>query len=726
MKIAILNAFPNLTFSAEREFINRCVSVLSAFGHDARAVAYSDEINDFGPDFVIVSHEFVPKLTDHYTVGLLWSPTVFSKNEPERLKAIRSWDLAVPCNTITRTFAQDVRFPGFLGRDVSDIDFYPSCNEFDVATPDASRLSLAYVGVHWDGHRHSDLLRALTEKVDLHIYGPPDAWKHLPNNYRGTIPFDGKSLVRTLNKHGAVLAIHKEEHIAEGTPSMRVFEACAARSLVVTEPLKPIVDIFGDSPVYLDLTKSPDDRASEIAQILQKFREIPGEFQRRVEASHAAFRAKASLEVLSQKLIEDVAIRKAARRAAYVAQRSDATVTVIIRCGSRPLSMIRRAAKSVTEQTYGDIGIVFVRFAPIDGLDGFVEELRARGRLSFVRVVDAAGEGVRSAAMWAGLRSVETPFFAILDDDDELFMTHFSDLVQILDSNEEVDLAYSGVIQCEEDDLKYIRQEKDDINPYNRVSKQLTHPRFKGDMNNKISERRALCFFDDFELDRILRYENFITSNTWLTRRKLLTGLTLEDPNLEVAEDFYFLLLLVSRSKFAFSCAVSAVWNWRSAAQDNSMRSVSAERWRANAERIYRRLAHLEFSGGYAGHIVLRTGRPAAILPPLQPTPLAEAVPIVPPSKDLPFAFAQFPTVSPLSDDGFFVEPLNSIEDAIAYGHRLRPMFPEDLARALRKGLRRKILSLKIKYYLSILNKKRRRAHREKRRIYRRFLREFH
>jgi phosphoglycerol transferase len=619
MKIAIHNAFPNLAFSAEREFISRCIFVLSALGHDVRAVAHSDEVYDFGPDFIIITHEYVPKLTDHYTVGLMWSPTVFSKNEPERHKAIRSWDLAVPINATTRTFAQDIRFPAFLGPEVSDIDFYPSCQEFDVKPPDPGRLSLAYVGVHWDGYRHDGLIRALADKADLHVYGPPKVWEHLPDNYRGVIPFDGKSLVQTLNRHGAVLAIHKEEHRAEGTPSMRVFEACAARCLLITEPLKPIVDIFGDSPVYLDLGKSPEETAVEIAKILQKYREHPDEFRRRVEATHVAFQRKASLEVLLPKLIDDVVTRMAARRAPYVARSGDATISVIIRCGSRPLSMVRRAAESVIRQTYRDFGIVFVRFAPIDGFDDFLEELRSSARLRFVRVVEARGEGARSAAMWAGFRSIETPFFALLDDDDELFETHFSDLVQILERHDEIDVVYSGVIQREEDDLHYVERDDGVALSYDHVRVQLNHPRFKGDIADKIPERRALCFFDDFELDRILRYDNFIQSNTWVARRSVLTSEVLEDPNLEVAEDFYFLLLLASRRKFAFSGTVSAVWNWRSAALDNSMRSVSTQRWQANVERMERRLAHIEFSGGYAGRAVLRTGRTPAVPPPLDP-----------------------------------------------------------------------------------------------------------
>jgi phosphoglycerol transferase len=661
MKIAILNAFPNLSFSAEREFINRSVSVLSELGHSPRAVGCSDEIYRFDPDLVVLTHESVAKLTDHYTAGFLWSPATFSKNDMERLNAIRSWDLAVPINAATRTFAQDLRFSEFLRRDVSNIDFYPSCQDVDMETPDPSRLSLAYVGVHWDGDRHGNLIRALADKVDLNVYGPSNAWKHLPNNYRGTIPFDGQSLVRTLNRHGAVLAIHKEEHRAESTPSMRVFEAIAARCLVITEPLKPFVDIFGDSLIYLDHSKSSDETATEIARVLENLRKHPEEFQRRIQASHSAFRASASLEVLWRKLIDDVGARKAARRAPYAAQRNDATVSVIIRCGSRPLAMVVRAVESVTRQSYRDIGIIFARFAPIDGFDDFVSELEAGGRLSFVRVVEASGEGVRSAAMWAGLRSVETPYFALLDDDDELFETHFSDLVRILDRNPDIGLAYSGTIQCEEDDLDALEQIGDDHHLSYRIDIPLKHPRFDGDAADRIAERRVLCF-DDFDLDRMLKYENLVPSNTWLARRDVLTGPVLEDPGLEVAEDLYFLLLLLTRSMFAFSGTASAISNWRSATMNNAMCFEPAQRWEQAFERIERRLAHHTL-GEYPGRIVLGAGRTSA---------------------------------------GFF---------------------PRDLvARILRRDVRWKLLELNVKYSLSIFSKSKRRKYQIKLRSYERLL----
>jgi hypothetical protein len=591
MKISILNAFPNLSHSAEREFIQRSLVILTKAGHQAVEVITSDDIIQFDPDFVVVSHEFVPKLTHHFTVGLLWSPTQFYKNDIARIRAIRSWDLVVPINDATRHFARDIHFPMRHLSAVSDLNFYPSAPVNDLPLPDPSKLSLAYVGAHWDGRRHKDLLQALAEVVDLHVYGPPEAWKHMPAQYRGPIPFDGDSLIRTLNRHGAVLAIHKAAHVQEDTPSMRVFESCAAKCLVFTDTMPSLANIFGDAVQYVDLESNPKAVARAIAETIRKYKSAPTAFVETVRRADSIFREKASLDRLLSALLEDVERCRAAHRMSDVNGTEGFDVTVIIRCGSRPISMIQRAVASVQNQTYKRIGIVFPRYAEIEGFGEWLQNLRASGRFLFLTDLPVRGDGVRSVAMWAGFRAVQTELFCLLDDDDELFPNHISDLVGVLRKHPDIDFTYCGVIRQEEEGAFL-----DD------------HARFKGDMNQRVGERRALQFFSDFNLDRLLRFDNFIQSNAWLARKRVLTLEVLDDPEMEVCEDMYFYLLLASERHFRFSGTVSAIWNWRRLTSDNSMTAVSRQRWAHAGERLARRLAQVSFKGGYQGHDVIVRG----------------------------------------------------------------------------------------------------------------------
>jgi phosphoglycerol transferase len=592
MKLALLNAFPNLLHSAEREFIERCVAVLNAMGHEARSVVTSDDIMAFDPDAVIVTHEFAAKTTDHFTVGLLWSPTIFYKDDELRLKSIRSWDLAVPINAETRRLAKNLHFPLRHDSAVSDLDFYPSAPVGDLSTPDPSTLSLAYVGAHWDGQRHRQLLEELAKVTDLHVYGPAKAWEFMPGNYRGGIPFDGKSLVQTLNRHGVVLALHKLEHAQEQTPSMRVFEACAARCAVITERMPAFSALFGDDLHYIDTTQNPKRLAREIAAIVQRYRAEPALYEQTVGRVHEAFRVKASLEVLLSALLDEVLARKSKALAQARADDEGPGVSVIIRCGSRPLSVLQRAVASVGAQTHAKVGLILVRFAAVDGFEHWLGETRASGRFAFVTEVLAPGGGVRSAAWWAGLRAVRSEAFCLLDDDDELFKDHLSSLVQVLARDPDCDVAYSGGVKQEEDGV-YLNH----------------HDRFKGDLQQEIKERRTLQFMDDYNLDRMLRFDNFILSHAWLARSRVLTEDVLSDPDLEVGEDVYFYLLLATRCSFRFSGRVSVVWNWRSNAADNSMLAVSQQRWARCAALLSQRLAHVQFPGAFEGRDVIGVGR---------------------------------------------------------------------------------------------------------------------
>jgi hypothetical protein len=516
MKVALLNAFPNLLHSAEREFIERCVAVLGAMGHHALSVVTSDDIVTFEPDLVIVTHEFVAKTTDHFTVGLLWSPTLFYKDDEERLKAIRSWDLVVPINAETRRLARSLHFPLRHASAVSDLNFYPSAPAGDLPWPDSSRLGLAYVGAHWDGQRHRRLLEELAKITDLNVYGPAKAWEFLPKNYRGAIPFDGDSLVRTLNQHGIVLALHKQEHVEEQTPSMRVFEACSARCAVITERMQGFTELFGDELHYIDTSLSPKSLAREIAGVADRYRSDPSLFQRRVSRLHEIFRAKASLECLLSALLDEVVARQVHTRFSPASGTTDPEISVIIRCGSRPLAVLQRAVASVAAQTYAKVGLILVRFAEIEGFSDWLETLKATGRFSFVSELQAQGGGARSASMWAGLRAVRSDAFCMLDDDDEWFKDHLANLVEVLARDPVCDLAYSGAVKREEDGA-LLNQ----------------HARFKGELAVEVEERRALIFMDDYNLDRMLRFDNFILSHAWLARSRVLVGEVLDDPEMD-------------------------------------------------------------------------------------------------------------------------------------------------------------------------------------------------
>ena len=138
--------------------------------------------------------------------------------------------------------------------------------------------------------------------------------------------------------------------------------------------------------------------------------------------------------------------RLSATRHAILTQRKasyEPFVSVIIRCGGRSVDLIRRALCSLSQQTYGEFEVIFVRYKDID-LSSLLSQPHAN--VCSMKVVDCLGCG-RSTALWTGLSAVTADYFAVLDDDDWLFSNHFEKLFEsFVKVPKKPFLAYSGSI----------------------------------------------------------------------------------------------------------------------------------------------------------------------------------------------------------------------------------------------------------------------------------------
>lgn len=592
MKIALVDAFPNLQYSAEAEFIERCLRFLERSGHTARKVETSADIIAFDPDVVFATHEDVAKLTDHFTVGFFWSPPVFYMDDEDRKKNVLTWDLIVPSEEITRRFATDLLFPNRHREGVSRNFIWPSALATGESPSLPEHLSLAYFGVHWDGARHEQFFRRLAEEVDLSIYGPPGAWDYLPQAYKGVVPFDGVSLGRALKAHGAVLAIHKEQHRLAGTPSMRVFEGCAAGCLTITDPMPALVDMFGDALDYVDMGADIEAGVARIKDILAAARRDVAGTRDRVARATRIFDDRCAIDVLLPRILAEVEEKKKERLAAAPRVATAGRVSVIVRCGSRPLGVLARAVRSIAAQSYEDIEIVFVRFRAIAGFEDYLSELRSQGRFRDIRVLEAPANSIRSTSLWLGLRHVHSPFLAILDDDDEWFGDHLRDLISVFIACPETDVAHAGGIRNDEEGL----------------APGLPTRLLRAD-GSWTPESRKLAVMRDHDIRRLFEWNNAVLSHSFVARSSLLTEDVLEDPGLAAGEDVYlYLLWSALGAKFRFNGRASAIWNWRVKTSDNSASTIAPTDAAAMGRRINLRLSHHRFPAAFLGGTVIGSG----------------------------------------------------------------------------------------------------------------------
>lgn len=595
MDIAVVNGFPRFSGSAEIEYITRFIKAANRLGHRAYEVVTSDDIHECQPDFVLVTHEFTPKLTPFFTVGALWSPPEFFNRDPRRVRSIRSYDAYLVGAPSVAQFLDDLDFTSGSTKPRSDFYFLPTALATDFRPrASADRFELVYFGVHWDGLRHNKLLEALSEAGELNLYGPSGSWNSYPKSYRGAVAFDGNSVADTLARHGIALCIHKQEHHRANTPSMRLFEAAAASCLIISDGIAFARETLGDSAFYIDLSAPAEENATEVLRIVRWANENPRLANQMAQRCHDILKEHYAIERQLEKCCAFVAASKAAvtlkldaavthfsREIANKkpAGRPPALVDVIIRTGGRDLGLLRRSIRSITAQTLGTYRILLVDYkGRADIRQVAADEATSRVGIEYIRSPDT---GARSTAMWTGLQNVTAPFFANQDDDDTVSPEHLSTMLSTALDFPDHDFYYSGLIRVEEDAGDYI-----------------SAPNFQGPLEIEISERKDLVFLDPFNLANLVGLRNFIGSNSFIARSECLDAHLLKDPFLVVGEDMYLYLMLARSRAFRSSNTPTAFWHWRSTSKGNSMLNVDDEGWQREGHKLLSRLANEQFYGG--------------------------------------------------------------------------------------------------------------------------------
>ena len=597
-RIAFVDPFPNLVNTAELEFIARFRNVAEKSGHIVHRVVTSDDIHRCKPDLVLVAHEFSPKLTPYLTLGFVWSPPSFWINDKDRLRAIWSWDGHLCGSAVAEKCLRDLEFSLEIERPKANFLFPPAApsRPFRPRRTTEPR-DIAYVSASWDGQRHKGLLAGLEQAGVLNIYGPRQSWPDKPHAYRGDIPYNGEAIFSTLSGHGIALCLHKEDHRLANMPSMRLFEAAAAGCVIIADDLPFARSLLGNDAFYLDLSEDDASLCEKVVGFTRWTNQNQGKANQMAKASNEIVGKAFGLELLVERAVEfsEVVRRQGRTKRARAVDQTILTkdprqppegtlsptphVDIILRAGGRPVELVRRALRSIVAQEAGRYRVLLVDYKGRKDLQDLASEDYAQNvAVSYLRSADT---GLRSTATWTGFRAVAAPFFALLDDDDELMPSHFSSLLELAQRNPDVSFFYTGVVRVEESEGCF-----------------MDRPNFNGPLHDIIEERRELKFNDPFDLNRLVQFDNYIQSNTWIARSTLLCERLLQDPEMEVAEDMYFYLLVAEKTRFLSTMSPSAYWNWRISQNDNSMTSVNRQDWNVAVSTMMRRLRQSVFFPG--------------------------------------------------------------------------------------------------------------------------------
>jgi hypothetical protein len=542
MKVAVYNEFIG-EISAETELSKRICLAAENLGWEAIEVGSSIEVKKFNPDFLLALHFRTPKLAGFPTYGCMWNPIDFfelyektgTKKEPIK-ENILTYDGYLSSSLQMDVWLEDLLYGTNKKYFISS--FYTSCHQINYQPPNLDNSHLVYIGTNWDGSRFQELFQYLDTKEYMEIYGPQNAWTYLNKSYKGSIPFDGVSVLKTLNKAGIGLCLHKEEHVKSAIPSMRIFEIVSSGALAICEEHPFIQEAFGDSVFYIDSKLSPSEKSNQISRYVWWIRNNQKEALQMSARAYKIFMEKYSLENLLLGIVPHH--QKLIKEKGFVSRESiqinDKRVEIIVRVGGRPVDFLKRCLDSIVNQTYNNIRVIIVKYQELENLDNLLAQYQEK---ISIKLIESEFSGFRSTQLTAGINAVNSEYFGILDDDDLIHPNHIYSLVSLLEKFDDAGVAYSGSIRVWESDRGN--------------DQQVYRTRF-------IQEKAELAYFEPFDLNKILIFDNFIVSNSFIARSSLIDENIKKDYNLKVAEDMFLLLNLCRKAKFY----------WRFSKNDNS------------------------------------------------------------------------------------------------------------------------------------------------------------
>jgi len=554
MKIAIHNSFAEKP-CAETELSRRISIAAKNLGWETIETSSPHEIKGFNPDFVLVMHFNTPKLYEFPTYGCMWNPPIFFDRYEALLKEMQPYsqekkELIEYANVFTYDgYLSSSRIvDSWLHQKLGDTTkkfliapFFTSTNQTKYVPPNIQDPHLVYIGVNWDGARFKELFRLLDKQDVMEVYGPASKWRYLKKSYKMSLPFDGVSVLNTLRNAGVGPCLHKQGHCDAETPSMRIFEIIASGAIAICGEHKFIRTAFGDNVLYIDTNASITDQVKQISDHIDWIKNNQEKALEMSRTAHDIFSEKYTLEKLllgvipyHQLLIKDKGFINKYKNYQIT---NNKKVDIIITIHEDNLNKIRRCLDSIVAQTYPNISVVLVENHEINGLP---ELLKKYLEIINIKIVNSKYTDLRITQVKDGLDNINSDYFTILNENDVIYPNHLYLLVSLLEKHKFAGVAYSSSI---------VNLENPDIS---------------------IPPRKDLACFEDFNINKIAQFKNFVAPNSFIARSSLASDIDIENCKLSFAEIFYLILCLSQKSVFIFSYEVTCEFDYESKSKGTS------------------------------------------------------------------------------------------------------------------------------------------------------------
>ena len=311
-RIVFINSDPGMI--ADREAGHKMISACRNLGweiHDFTLIQGNEEkIKQINPDFIFTNkwnlhlgatdgslgykiYALLPHPIASYFSGFFSFYPQFKEHKFPELKLLDGFVITAPQISLFKNYIekQGHKFYGFRGFSSSQYQEYVNVEP----------SQLVYMGQNWDKRRKSGkfakIFSHLAKKDNAVFYGAQDSWEPIVDkSYLGYIEGDGSAVIEILRKHGISLLLHSNQHIKNGAPSSRSFEAAAAGVIGISDKHPFIMENFGDNFLYIDVNTSAEKIIEQIEDHLTWIKSHPEEVKNKTRKAYDIFNANFKLE----------------------------------------------------------------------------------------------------------------------------------------------------------------------------------------------------------------------------------------------------------------------------------------------------------------------------------------------------------------------------------------------------------------------------------------------
>ena len=428
------------------------------------------KISEDDLDIVIATHYLDQKLLDAFYYYTLWAPPGYliqKYNYSEITSNFLNYDdYLIESDQFAFSHLQSIL-----------LNSNYQLNNYSALPPSVpSQLSLEpiknpkyihYCGTNWDlnihskGSRHQGLFKMLDEASFMKFFGPEkhsqtgtQLWQGF-NSYKGYIPFDGRSMLEEINKCGIALCFSSKEHRQSGLVSCRLYEACAAGAVIISDDNPFIQKHFKEAALFVDYDENDLDSAYK--QIIEKYNWIqhnPTQAREMALKAQQIFQNKFCLTKLLKNIVEkhQSRIKKVDSYCSHKV--NDETVDVFYffnhpQCSSEEERILANIVSNIKKQNFRNMNLrITCNFHLSPEIDKCLQKLNFNNYFIQEKEVYKNKKRVLSSgfAFHEFMNESNADYFIISSGKETWFSNHISQLKRSLEDSPDSHISYSSVI----------------------------------------------------------------------------------------------------------------------------------------------------------------------------------------------------------------------------------------------------------------------------------------